>query len=387
MTKHKREKEKKKKKKIIMTLCSICVFLIEGPIGCAMLLLGGLLAAFVIGVVLWFLQPEGSVERKASRRVVVGFGFDHEAQEPRPKVCVIGAGAAGMAATFSLMRAGFDVSVVDEAKVCGGVATSETLEDGQLFNDGVQGGARNTYANVLELHRVFGFEPSNTIPLNVAFGLGSKRWTNYSSDQKVSQSMQRMAPEIKAFSALMERVYNWGNIFMLIDIVTLLRVLQYSSDFVDHYVLALTALFFGTGNQTRAVPAAVVARVFCDPEFAIFRLDPARFIGKSADFFAFSSLRKIYGTMRDAMERDGVKFFLGNKAVGVNRSPNGCKVVLESGVVIQADYIVFACPAPVALKILGSEASTMEKWALSGVKLFKDVTYTHRDEKYMRDQV
>ncbi len=74
---------------------------------------------------------------------------------------------------------------------------------------------------------------------------------------------------------------------------------------------------------------------------------------------------------------------------------------------MQCDRIVFACPAPVALSILGDQASWSEvqktkrksliilqliiffwkKWALGGVKLYKDVTYTHRDENYMKTQV
>lgn len=122
---------------------------------------------------------------------------------------------------------------------------------------------------------------------------------------------------------------------MLIDICSLLRLLRYSPEFVDNYVLALTALFFGTGNQTRSVPAAVMARVFCDPEFAIFRLDPTRFVGKSTDFFAFSSLRTIYETMKTGMEKSGVEFLLGSGAKSVERNANRCKVTLTNGKIIQ----------------------------------------------------
>ena len=355
----------------------------------------GLVWGFVVGVrkMVW----DGRVlQRQESQHVVI-----------------VGAGAAGMACAFSLSRwPEYRVTVVDEKPVCGGVATSERWrrrgntnqkknggeeeeeeEEEVWFNDGVQGGAIDTYTNVLRLHRLFGFEPKR-VPLNVAFGSGKWRWTNYGPVIGATQALQE---EIQAFSRLMERVYAWGNIFMLIDICQLLRWLQYSPEFIDHYVLALTALFFGTGNQTRAVPAAVVARVFCDPEFAIFRLDPARFIGKSADFFAFQDLGRIYATMQEQLSSTGrVSFRLGcgvqslhrhqDKQGGHGNNSGGCVLTLRDGQKLRADRVVFACDAQTALEVLGSEATLMERWTLGGVRFFRDVTYTHTDQAYMRQQ-
>lgn len=259
----------------------------------------------------------------------------------------------------------------------------------------------DTYTNVLQLHRQFGFEPKR-VPLNVAFGSGQWRWTNYGP---VLGATQALESEIRAFARLMERVYAWGNIFMLIDICQLLRWLRYSPQFVDHYVLALTALFFGTGNQTRAVPAAVVARVFCDPEFAIFRLDPSRFIGKSADFFAFQDLGRIYATMQQQLAATGrVSFQLGCGVRSLSRHPQAqrpapagaasrddgdsgrCVLTLKDGRQLVADQVVFACDAQTALQVLGQQATAMERWTLGGVRFFRDVTYTHTDEQYMRQQ-
>ena len=75
----------------------------------------------------------------------------------------------------------------------------------------------------------------------------------------------------------------------------------------------------------------------------------------------------------------GVKFLLGSSVSRVERdSDAGCQVALQDGTVLQADHIVFACEAQGALKVLGAGASWIERWSLSGVKYYSDVTYTHR---------
>lgn len=43
-------------------------------------------------------------------------------------------------------------------------------------------------------------------------------------------------------------------------------------------VLPLVALFFGTGNQTPSVAAAVIARVFLDPDLRLFDYCPKRLL-------------------------------------------------------------------------------------------------------------
>lgn len=295
------------------------------------------------------------------------------------KVAVIGAGAAGMACSYSLCKSEhFEVTVYDVLPQCGGVATSEPVL-GMRINDGVQGGAMATYANVLRLHEEHGFRPTR-VPLNVSFGVGSWKWTNFDASEKRPPHIR---PEIARFARLMKVCHMLEPLFMLIDIGTLLRLLCFSQQFIHHYVLSLTALFFGTGNQTRAVPAAVVARVFCDPEFAIFRLNEDRFVGESADFFAFSDLGNIYQTMRKRMEDSGrVKFRLGRAVKDIVRDADQGHCLVDG---VPYDCVVFACDARAALSILGKEASFWERWTLGGVKLYRDVTYTHTDEQYMRD--
>ena len=56
------------------------------------------------------------------------------------KVLIIGCGAAGSAAAWSLSRYDrYRISVWEKAKSAGGVATTETLSNGYSVNVGVQG--------------------------------------------------------------------------------------------------------------------------------------------------------------------------------------------------------------------------------------------------------
>lgn len=297
-------------------------------------------------------------------------------REKKLRVAVVGAGAAGMAAAYSLSRSDcFEVVVYDQAPVCGGVATSAPVA-GVDINDGVQGGAAGTYNNVLELHRRHGFEPK-TVPLNVSFGQGEHRWDN--SAREMTPFMKRMQPEFARFAWWMRLVHRCEVPFMLVKIEWFLKLLRFSDDFANYMVLALTALFFGTGNSTRHVPAAVVARVFCDPEFRIFQLDEERFVGKAADFFSFANLHDTYAAMQAAMEERGVTFRLGRPVERIRRSGERVEVDGDS-----FHHLIMAASGEAALAMLGDQASWAERWVLGSVEYFDDVTVTHSDAAYMQ---
>ena len=79
------------------------------------------------------------------------------------RVCVVGAGAAGMSAAYALSRhpARFEVTVFDKEDVAGGMATSIDVDAAQFgaayVNDGVQG-CSPVFFNTLRMFRMLGFE-------------------------------------------------------------------------------------------------------------------------------------------------------------------------------------------------------------------------------------
>jgi hypothetical protein len=57
-----------------------------------------------------------------------------------------------------------------------------------------------------------------------------------------------------------------------------LKWFRFSEEFRNLMVFPLVALFFGTGNQTPNVAAAVIARVFLDPDLRLFDYCPDRLL-------------------------------------------------------------------------------------------------------------
>jgi len=281
-----------------------------------------------------------------------------------------------MAAAWSLSRFPdrFDVHVFDSAAVPGGVATSEDIGGGLTINDGVQGGAPS-YRNTLRFHGAFGF---NTTPVHmrVSFGKGPTAWDNYTADNAL---VTRLRPEIQRFGRLLWWVHSLEILFLFIPICWVLTLGRFSEEFSNLMVYALTALFFGTGNQTKWVSAAVVARVFLDPDLRLFEYDPDRFLSQTPEMFAFGELGTIYRTIG---ERLPVRFHLGTAVESVVRAPDGVTIRSRDGTTLDFDDVVFACSAETTLHLL-RQPTRMERLVLGNVRYFDDVTVTHEDGEYM----
>ena len=169
------------------------------------------------------------------------------APDTRERVCIVGAGAAGMAAAWSLSRYPdrYLVTVIEAGPVPGGVACTLNLPDGTPCNYGVQGGSPPSHQNTIEMMKVFGVEVANT-RLDVSFGKGANNWKNYVP----SELQERLKPEIARFGVVLKWLsrLEFITIFMSIDFV--LRFLFFSADFRQRMVYPLVALFFGTGSAS-----------------------------------------------------------------------------------------------------------------------------------------
>lgn len=151
----------------------------------------------------------------------------------------------------------------------------------------------------------------------------------------------------------------------------------FSKDFADHMVFPLTALFFGTGNQTPYVSAAIIARVFLDKELALFKYSPDRLLDGMPEMFAFSNLGQSYQAIAS---RIGASV-LCNKAIAkVRRTRKGVTVTDTDGNVAEFDDIVFTCDTETTLRAMGDDASWFERRLLGNVRYYDDLIVTHEDE-------
>lgn len=297
------------------------------------------------------------------------------------KICIIGAGAAGCACAWLLSRHSekFNVELWEKGNVAGGVASSYKIDENGLYiNDGVQGGTPS-YRNTLLLHKEYGFEPT-PVSMKISFGKGPTAWNNYGKEHE-TELVKRMRPEIARFGKVLKWVKRLEFLFIFVPISRLLRMLRFSNEFINYMVLPLTALFFGTGNQTPSVSSAIVARVFLDPDLKLFDYDPFYLLSQTPEMFAFQNLQSIYSTI---LKNSACKTFFGRSAQRIIR---GSKifVVDDSGVQEEFDELVLACDAETCLKLLGKNtASFMERKVLGNVKYFDDITVTHEDFDYMQ---
>jgi predicted NAD/FAD-binding protein len=266
----------------------------------------------------------------------------------------------------------------EKASVPGGVATSHTLNDQGLFiNDGVQGGAPS-YRNTLLLHKENGFEPSK-VHMKISFGKNETAWNNHGKEFE-TELVRRLRPEIARFGRVLKWIKRFEFVFVFVPIAKLMRLLRFSDDFCNLMVFPLTALFFGTGNQTPHVSSAIIARVFLDPDLKLFDYDPAFLLSQTPEMFAFPNLQLIYNTI---VKNSGTKVFYERFAVEIKRETNKVTIKDNTNQTIEFDEVVLACDAETSLKLLGEQASFMEKKVLGNVKYFNDVTITHEDYDYM----
>jgi len=293
------------------------------------------------------------------------------------RVAVVGGGAAGVAAAWTLAQSpDVQVTLFESAPRLGGVAFSETFS-GIEVNVGVQGAAPS-YANTLKLHRLFGFSHTR-VRMTTSFGRSDDRWTN--KDAQPAPILQRHHAEIARFGPVLKLVNALRALFAGVTITGVLRTFGFSDEFAYDIVYPLTALFFGTGNQTARTSSALVARVFFDPDFRLFEYDSRRFAYQPPEMIAFDPLSRVFGAAEGQLRRLGVRLKLGAPVTRVTRGKDGV-VVHVPGSSTRHDAVVFACPADVCLRVLGDGANETEREVLGAVQYYTDLTVTHTDAAY-----
>jgi hypothetical protein len=225
----------------------------------------------------------------------------------------------------------------------------------------------------------FGHEPTK-VNMKISFGKDKTAWNNHGKEHE-TELIKRMRPEIKRFGELLKWISRFEFIFIFVPIEKLLKIMRFSEEFRNYMIFPLTALFFGTGNQTPHVSSAIIARVFLDPDLRLFDYDPEYLLSQSPDMFAFSNLESIYTSV---IENSKCNVFFNRQVARVTRTANSVRVQDTKGVEVEYDEIVFACDAETTLKLIGpNEATFLERKVLGNVKYFNDVTVTHTDVDYM----
>jgi len=259
--------------------------------------------------------------------------------------------------------------------VSGGVACTADIESqrGTYVNYGVQGGTP-TYRNTLKLIGEHGFK-TEPVHMMISFGKEKTAWTNYSD----SELTRRLSKDIARFESTLKLINRFEAVFIFIPIAKVLKWFGYSAEFMNEMVFPLTALFFGTGNQTPNVSSAIMARVFLDEDLRLFDYDTERLLSQTPEMFAFPNLQEMYEAI---IAKSGAQFHRNRPVKSVTRKNGKVHVTDFKGNESIFDAILFACDAETALGTL-SDPSYMENNTLGNVRYFNDLIVTHEDEDYM----
>ncbi|KAJ3561360.1 hypothetical protein NP233_g10242 [Leucocoprinus birnbaumii] len=321
----------------------------------------------------------------------------------KTRVLIVGGGACGMSAAYAFSQHPdkFDATLYERSANAGGMATSAPINrdkyGAEYINDGVQG-ASPVFYNTYALFDKLGFKASD-VGMQVSFGRDPE--TDFWSNVFPSQVIDKFSDDIKKFGRVLKIIKTFEPLFAMISVSAMLKMFRFSKEFGEVIVFPLVALFFGTGNQTPFISSAILERVFMDPNMRLFEYSPDTFLASIPRMCAFPRLSVLYSVWQAVVEEQGkgsVRIVTKREVTQVRRKRNGVEVwsrptegtdngqdVIDPGKEEMEvfDELIFCCDADAALKILGSDASWLERRILGNVKYLWDVTVTHSDLSYM----
>jgi hypothetical protein len=234
----------------------------------------------------------------------------------------------------------------------------------------------------------YGF-PAQPLQLQVSFGKGeSGFWTNCFPSKLIAQH----SSDIKRFGLFL-KVIKWTMpVLGVFPISVMLRLFFFSKDFGDKMVYPLIALFLGTGNQTANVPAAIVERLFNDPNMKLWNYDADTLLPNQPTMYSFDCLHNFYNKWKDDLIAKGVSIRTDTEVHSVlARSKKGVDLIIKNNTTDELttehfDHLVLCLLADDALRLLGKTASWREKLVLGGAAFYDDLTVTHSDAAYFSRQ-
>ncbi|GAA5888755.1 hypothetical protein JCM6882_002838 [Rhodosporidiobolus microsporus] len=326
------------------------------------------------------------------------------ASQPKKRVLLVGAGAAGMSCAEQLSQHPdrFDVTLVEAQDYCGGQAFSIPIDEKKYgapwMNQGVQGGSWIYH------HTFYHFRQRGTqaepVELEVSFGKDDKFWTNVFPTALVEKHMK----EIKRFKWAM-KIMRWFEVFFaLIPIKVSLKMFFFSDEFINFMIMPSLALFLGTGNATPDLPSIMMERLYTSPTYGMwYPVDDKSLSSHKPPMVVFPEESKFYSDWQHILEARGVKVRLNTEVTSVvERSSKGVKVTTRGRrpqpdhhnpncadedlpeQLEEYDELVLCVLADTAKTLLGKKARWLEKQILGNTKWSDDVTVTHNDLDYIK---
>ncbi|OBZ68035.1 hypothetical protein A0H81_11835 [Grifola frondosa] len=238
---------------------------------------------------------------------------------------------------------------------------------------------------------MLGFEATK-VGMQISFGKGEDFWSNVFPTALVAQ----FQTDIAKFGHALSTIKKLEPVFAVIPVHAMLKMFRFSAGFGEKMIYPLVALFFGTGNQTPYISSAILERVFMDPSMRLFEYDEKSLLASIPTMLAFPKLHDVYQAWKaEIASRGNVSFKLNHEVLQIisrtSRTSGPVQIEYKISVgnletkpqVADFDELILAVDADSALKLLGKNASWLERKVLGSVKYLYDVTITHNDLDYM----
>jgi|GEM_PF-132752 len=326
-------------------------------------------------------DPLGQIHRMAHAAMKQGalgpqLGATDYAFEPvRKRVCVVGAGASGMAAADALSQRGHQVVIVERLDRVGGHA--ESTNHGELLSTDPSFGSytRPTHPNLMRLLDRLGVE-SNEVTVFDEGGSwrtedGEHEWTNSQNTpagpeffEEVLQFHRRDIPRVHADPS-----------YDTVSAGDFLKEAGYSPEFVAYYFFGYVIYGFPGHAYARylELPIRLLLTYLYDTTASGAQTLYSVRGGSGAYSRRFASV---------LIESGNVEFRLKSSLMVLERGPKHVRVSINGQEEV-FDELVLSLQPQHALGVLGDAALDEERELLSGFQYTRDTVYLHTDPAHM----
>ena len=305
-----------------------------------------------------------------------------ELHDSGKKIAVIGAGVAGLTASYLLSKK-HHVYLFDKKHYCGGHANTITVDKGEDAGLAVDTGFivfnKQNYPTFLKLLAELDVD---YIDSNMSFSYFSK-FTNflYSSDFPWGLFAQKRNLFSPKFYRFILDILKFNNV-ALIDVESgrhldssldnYLKHYKFSDLFIKNYVVPMgAAIWSASFNELLSMPAYTFLHFWRNHGLLQVADRPQWFTIKGGSRNYVSKITQRLSNIS-----------LNNAAVNVRRADNGCLVKTADGAECYCDYVVMATHADQVLDLLENPTQTeknlFSKWSYS-----KNRVYFHTDTSFL----
>ena len=305
------------------------------------------------------------------------------------RVAVIGSGCSGLAAAYALTKHGHDVHVFEKDDHVGGHAHTQYVGDVPV-DTGFMVCNHVTYPTMLQWFEDEGvcIEPSD-MSLSVSLDGGQWEWGSEGLDALFATRTNAASPSFWRMLREMVRFKRDAEAFLAhppadknsVSLGAFLRSKGYSSYFVSRYLVpACASIWSVPASSVHDSPAFFILEFLKNHHMLQIMDRPQWYTvaGRSAAGYVAKVTREFADKIRTSTEVVSVSHSA-KEGWSVRSRSKGGEVVDEAGF----DHLVFACHAPDAATILGTEASAAQTDFLSAFEYQTSTIYLHQDPSLM----